>query len=424
MGTFGIDILHSEVNGIYENAIAGENMKKGNVCYLKDNKYYLASATTLTTCDTELRIALADITENNFGLFLIRGKIALSEGYTQNNLAYVSDTDGLIEEDINNLTTYLRKIGTFYTNTILEFNPDETVIKLDGSEINKITLFNTIPEAESLNNTDRFLIEQGGVWKKTPINSITKEIVGLGNVNNTSDANKPVSTATQNALNQRLFLPNYTIDESADLNDIIEQGQYIFQEGNIFLIGGLPPFVYIPSCKLIVEYYSDLTSDEWSHVRQTLWTPDATYIRLYDQDGNSWDDFRNVSPRIVDNLTSTLADRSLSAKQGKVLKDLVDTKEPANVNIQQHITSTSNPHGVTKAQVGLSNVDNTSDANKPVSSATQIALNLKLNTSLKGAVNGLAELGADGKVPSAQLPELGGGGLSVNQVLRINEIIY
>lgn len=35
----------------------------------------------------------------------------------------------------------------------------------------------------------------------------------------------------------------------------------------------------------------------------------------------------------------------------------------------------------TKAQVGLSNVDNTSDANKPVSTATQTALNLKVNTS-------------------------------------------
>jgi len=44
--------------------------------------------------------------------------------------------------------------------------------------------------------------------------------------------------------------------------------------------------------------------------------------------------------------------------------------ELANTNIQNHIASVSNPHSVTKAQVGLSNVDNTSDANKPVSTAT------------------------------------------------------
>jgi hypothetical protein len=35
--------------------------------------------------------------------------------------------------------------------------------------------------------------------------------------------------------------------------------------------------------------------------------------------------------------------------------------------------------GVTKAMVGLTNVDNTSDANKPVSSAQLAALNLKAN---------------------------------------------
>ena len=37
--------------------------------------------------------------------------------------------------------------------------------------------------------------------------------------------------------------------------------------------------------------------------------------------------------------------------------------------VNQHIANKSNPHGVTKAQVGLGNVDNTSDANKPVSTA-------------------------------------------------------
>ena len=51
--------------------------------------------------------------------------------------------------------------------------------------------------------------------------------------------------------------------------------------------------------------------------------------------------------------------------------------EPANINIQSHISSTSNPHSVTKAQIGLGNVDNTSDLNKPVSTAVQAALNGK-----------------------------------------------
>ncbi len=43
-------------------------------------------------------------------------------------------------------------------------------------------------------------------------------------------------------------------------------------------------------------------------------------------------------------------------------------------------TFTGTVSGITKTMVGLSNVDNTSDVNKPVSTATQTALNLKQNT--------------------------------------------
>lgn len=42
--------------------------------------------------------------------------------------------------------------------------------------------------------------------------------------------------------------------------------------------------------------------------------------------------------------------------------------------VNQHIANKSNPHGVTKAQVGLGNADNTSDANKPVSTAQASAI--------------------------------------------------
>ena len=48
--------------------------------------------------------------------------------------------------------------------------------------------------------------------------------------------------------------------------------------------------------------------------------------------------------------------------------------EQARTNLASHTSNTSNPHSVTKAQVGLGNVDNTSDANKPISNA-QAAVN-------------------------------------------------
>lgn len=48
-------------------------------------------------------------------------------------------------------------------------------------------------------------------------------------------------------------------------------------------------------------------------------------------------------------------------------------------NLINHLSNTSNPHNTTASQVGLGNVDNTSDASKPISNATQTALDLKSN---------------------------------------------
>jgi hypothetical protein len=48
-------------------------------------------------------------------------------------------------------------------------------------------------------------------------------------------------------------------------------------------------------------------------------------------------------------------------------------------DLTSHTSNTSNPHSVTKTQIGLGNVDNTSDANKPVSTAQATAIAGKLD---------------------------------------------
>lgn len=63
-----------------------------------------------------------------------------------------------------------------------------------------------------------------------------------------------------------------------------------------------------------------------------------------------------------------------------------------------HRASTANPHGVTKAQIGLGSVDNTTDAAKPVSTATTTALAGKANTS---HTHGLTDLTATGTKSSS-----------------------
>lgn len=80
---------------------------------------------------------------------------------------------------------------------------------------------------------------------------------------------------------------------------------------------------------------------------------------------------------IIDNLTSSISNKPLSAKQGYVLKGLIDglvpnTRKIAGVDLLDDVTSSE-----LKVALGLENVSNTSDINKPISTATQIALDLK-----------------------------------------------
>lgn len=66
------------------------------------------------------------------------------------------------------------------------------------------------------------LAKSGGTWSSLATVASTATDVGLGNVDNTSDANKPVSTATQAALDTKRTY------DSADFNLILE-GDSIFQ---------------------------------------------------------------------------------------------------------------------------------------------------------------------------------------------------
>lgn len=163
---------------------------------------------------------------------------------------------------------------------------------------------------------------------------------------------------------------------------------------------------------------------------------------------------------LITTATSVQANTSHRSSDGKTHADVVlnnnhrssDGKNHADVvlNNAHRATTSGNPHSVSKSDVGLGNADNTSDANKPISSATQAALNSKEDadaTILKqadvvdlltsesataplsankgktlkdaqdsiasrvtaiedseGAADGIATLDGTGKVPSSQLP--------------------
>ena len=186
------------------------------------------------------------------------------------------------------------------------------------------------------------------------VSGIDKTMVGLTNVDNTSDTNKPVSTATQKAL----YLKESTANKSTD-------GTLATNSDDLF-----------PTEKAVKTYVDGITASG---------VADASIETM-------------GKIQLAGDLGGTAKAPTVP---GLVLK--APLKDPI---------FTGRVKGIDKTMVGLSNVDNTSDANKKVSIATQTALDLK--ASLNGYTEGdILYAGSDGKLTS-----LSAG--SAGQVIAMN----
>ena len=70
--------------------------------------------------------------------------------------------------------------------------------------------------------------------------------------------------------------------------------------------------------------------------------------------------------------------------------------------INNHKENKDNPHGVTAEQIGLGNVDNTSDLGKPISNAMQDALDKKVDSSNLGTA-AYKDVSIDGDASDSQV---------------------
>lgn len=91
------------------------------------------------------------------------------------------------------------------------------------------------------------------------------------------------------------------------------------------------------------------------------------------------EDLRGADTTLQNNITKEVNDRKgeVTRIEG-LISDEAATRAQAditvNAKVDSHIGNKSNPHAVTKAQVGLGNVNNTSDVDKPVSTAQATAI--------------------------------------------------
>lgn len=189
-------------------------------------------------------------------------------------------------------------------------------------------------------------------WK-----TLDKSAVGLSNVDNTSDLDKPISAAMQQALNQK-----------ANLSEVVTLS------GNQ-TISGVKTFSSAPRL---------LTSSTIGHV----WTATGT-------DGSgAWQESQEPS--------------------GDVSWDSILNKPstfPPTIGNDEN-SAAPGDHTHTKSDIGLGEVDNTSDQNKPISNQTQQALNGRVGTSRQ--INTTYPLEGGGTLGSDLTLDIAEGGIDLS----------
>ena len=235
------------------------------------------------------------------------------------------------------------------------------------------------------------------------VSGIDKTMVGLSNVDNTTDVDKPVSNATQTALALKA--------NSTDVTTSLALKENLSNKSSDIVSDGTSTTKY-PTVKAIKDYVDaqnaaagvadgSITSAKIANatiVNEDVATTaaiDFSKLNIQKSDivglGLTQSDIGLTN---VDNTTdvnkpvSTATQTALNLKANSAD---VTTSLALKANLASP-TFTGTVSGIDKTMVGLSNVDNTTDVNKPVSSATQTALALKANLAsptFTGTVSGI-----------------------------------
>lgn len=312
-------------------------------------------------------------------------------------------------------------------------------------------------EARSLVNSYADLVkpetwtdEQGGIWKYdcmlvsckdrpgkvyqlSPGADYTKESSWIL-IGDTSELNSKVqqfinskgapnglASLNESGIIPSAQLPSYVddvieVDTFSNLPGTGESGKiYIVQDTNLTYRWSGTDYVEISKSLALGETSSTAypgdkgkaTTDKLNRIPDKLITDTVNVNQSTTEAVLNFTTYRQEAQQVGRNTltitSATISQAGLMSSSDKTkldgLKDqagITSDIDAVQTNLETHINNKSNPHEVTKAQVGLSEVDNTSDANKPISTATQNALNDKFSATegntLKQIVNDMPDL--------------------------------
>jgi hypothetical protein len=255
--------------------------------------------------------------------------------------------------------TQISKTGNF-TDINWKINPKFLRVEMDpagGSSFAAMgtTRLQSVPFAYYANgvnadNVDGVLSASKGGTGVASISAL-KTALGVDQVNNTSDIAKPISTATQAALDTKVSTATFstTVATKANAADLALKAPLESPTFTGTVAGITKAMVELGS----VDNTSDLTKPISTATQEALDTKVSTA---------SFSTTMATKANVADvELKANATDLALKAP----------LESP---------TFTGTVSGITKAMIGLSNVANTADLAKPISTATQEALDTKVST--------------------------------------------
>jgi hypothetical protein len=361
------------------------------------------SSATQTALDLKADIASPTFTGTVSGITKAMVGLSNVNNTADANKPVSSATQSALNDKLDSTTaatTYAPKADPTFTGTVtLPTGTVTSAMILDGTIVNgDISSSAAIAQSKisGLSTSLGLKADLDGPTFTGTVSGITKSMVGLGSVDNTADTAKPVSTAQQTALDLKANLASPALTGVPTAPTAISSTNT----------------TQVATTAYVKSVVSDLTNgagaayDTLKELQDLIVADESAASTLTTLVGTK-------APLASPTFTGTVSGITKSMVGLESVDNTADTAKPISTATQTALdlklasataastyapiaspTFTGTVNGITKSMVGLANVDNTADASKPVSTATQTALDLKANLvspTFTGTVSGITK---------------------------------